>query len=133
MRSGTHIERWVCVVAIRGLAFVEKVPLLRSSKNVWKQLTQGLRPGLCRSLALAGLFYAFTTKQLLGRPFRSVKTVLCFSYITSVSRRKHLSEYIVLVSVSTRKHFSEYLVLISVSARTYIREYDVLIFTSTRK
>ena len=38
-RSGTHSEHLVCVVAVRGLAFVEKVPLLRSSKNVWKQLT----------------------------------------------------------------------------------------------
>ena len=38
-RSGTHSERLVCVVAVRGLAFVEKVPLLRSSKNMWKQLT----------------------------------------------------------------------------------------------
>ena len=27
-----------------------------SSINVWKQLTQGLRPGLCRRIALAGLF-----------------------------------------------------------------------------
>ena len=56
-RSGTHSERWVCVVAVRGLAFVEKVPLLRNLKNVWKQLTQGLRPGLCRSIAPLGLFY----------------------------------------------------------------------------
>ena len=55
-RSGTHSERLVCVVAIRGLAFVEKVLLMRSLKNVWDQLTQGLRPGLCRSVALAGLF-----------------------------------------------------------------------------
>ena len=28
-------------------------------KNVWKQLTQGLRPGLCRSVALAGLFSVY--------------------------------------------------------------------------
>ena len=55
-RSSTHSERLVRVVAVRRLAFVEKVPLLRSSKNMWKQLTQGLRPGLCRSVALAGLF-----------------------------------------------------------------------------
>ena len=31
-RSGTHSERLICVVAVRELAFVEKVPLLRSSK-----------------------------------------------------------------------------------------------------
>ncbi len=40
----------------RIVAFVEKVPLLRSSKDVWKQITQGLRPGLCRSIAPLGLF-----------------------------------------------------------------------------
>ena len=38
MRSGTHSERWVCVIAVRGLAvrglaFVEKVPPLRGSKK----------------------------------------------------------------------------------------------------
>ena len=37
-----------------------------SSINVWKQLTQGLRPGLCGSIALTGLSYAITTNQLLG-------------------------------------------------------------------
>ena len=44
---------------------------------------------------------------VLKQPFRHLKTILCFSYITSVSTRKHLSEYIVLISVSTRKHFSK--------------------------
>ena len=34
-RSGTYSERLVCVVSVRTLAFVGKVPLLRSSKNVW--------------------------------------------------------------------------------------------------
>ena len=63
-RSGTHSERLVCVVAIRGLAFVEKVLLMRSLKNVWDQLTQGLRPGLCRSVALAGLFAETSTTYL---------------------------------------------------------------------
>ena len=52
---GTALTASVWLVAVRGLAFVVKVPLLRSSKNVWKQLTQGLRPGLYRSVALAGL------------------------------------------------------------------------------
>ena len=32
-RSGTHSEHLVCVVAVRGLAFVEKVPPLRGSKK----------------------------------------------------------------------------------------------------
>ena len=31
--SGTHIERWVCVVAVRGLAFVGKVPPQQGSKK----------------------------------------------------------------------------------------------------
>ena len=31
------------------------MPPLRGSKNVYQCLTQGLRPGLCRSIALAGL------------------------------------------------------------------------------
>ena len=34
-RSGTYSERLVCVVSVRTFAFVGKVPLLRSSKNVW--------------------------------------------------------------------------------------------------
>ena len=41
------------------MSAVGEVPLLRSSKNVWKQLTQGLRPGLCRSIAPLGLSYVF--------------------------------------------------------------------------
>ncbi len=49
-RSGTHSERLVCVVA-----FFRKVPPLWGSINVFLRLTQGLRPGLCRSIALAGL------------------------------------------------------------------------------
>ena len=32
LRSGTHSERLVCVVAVRSFTFVGKVPLLRSSK-----------------------------------------------------------------------------------------------------
>ena len=30
-----------------------------AQKNVYQCLTQGLRPGLCRSIALAGLLYVF--------------------------------------------------------------------------
>ena len=37
-RSGTHSEHLVCVVAVRGLAFVEKVAPT-GLKKVWKQLT----------------------------------------------------------------------------------------------
>ena len=40
------------------LPYVSEVPPLRGSKNVYQCLTQGLRPGLCRSIALAGLFDA---------------------------------------------------------------------------
>ena len=53
-RSGTNSERLVC-----SFAFVGKVPPLRGSKNVYQCLTQGLRPGLCRSIALTGLIYVF--------------------------------------------------------------------------
>ena len=37
-----------------------------AQKNVYKCLAQGLRPGLGGSIALTGLIYVFTTKQLLG-------------------------------------------------------------------
>ena len=30
----------------------------------WEQITQGLRPGLCRSTALAGLLYVFPINML---------------------------------------------------------------------
>ena len=40
------------------------VPPLRGSKNGYQCLTQGLRPGLCRGIALAGLIYVITTNQL---------------------------------------------------------------------
>ena len=43
-------------VLCRIVASIGKVPPLRGSINVWKQLTQGLRPGLCRSAAPLGLF-----------------------------------------------------------------------------
>ena len=35
-----------------------------AQKNGYQCLTQGLRPGLCRGIALAGLIYVFTTNQL---------------------------------------------------------------------
>ena len=48
------------------LRFVGKVPPLWDSINVLTIITQGLRPGLCRSVALTGLIYVITTNQLLG-------------------------------------------------------------------
>ena len=84
-RSGTHSERLICVVAVRELAFVEKVPPLKGLNKCVETINPGLAPWAMQESRPKGLFYAFTTKQLLGRPFRSVKTVLCFSYITSVS------------------------------------------------
>ncbi len=41
------------------LPYVSVVPPLRGSKNMYQYLTQGLRPGLCRSIALTGLLYVF--------------------------------------------------------------------------
>ena len=58
-RSGTNSA------SIEALALGLYRPL-RGSKKVYKCLTQGLRPGLGRSIALTGLIYVFTTKQLLG-------------------------------------------------------------------
>ena len=52
-RSGTTEHSFGlchCRVAVGG------VPLLKELKGCRKRLTQGLRPGLCRSIALAGLF-----------------------------------------------------------------------------
>ena len=40
------------------------VPPLWGSINVLTIITQGLRPGLCRSIALTGLFYVFTITLL---------------------------------------------------------------------
>ena len=47
------------------MSTVEEVPPLRGSINVSTNITQGLRPELCRSIALTGLFYVFSTNQLL--------------------------------------------------------------------
>ena len=48
------------------LLYVSEVPPLRGSKNVLTIITQGLRPGLCRSIALTGLIYVFAINQLFG-------------------------------------------------------------------
>ena len=50
-RSGTNHASWSTCFGV--------VPPLRGSKNVYQCLTQGLRPGLCRSIALTGLIYVF--------------------------------------------------------------------------
>ena len=47
---------------------------LWSSINVFQWSTQGLRPGLCRSVALAGLIYVF-----------SINTLYCFDALALVS------------------------------------------------
>ena len=57
-----------------GILVLGVVPPLGGSINVGKRLTQGLRPGLGRSVALAGLFYVFTSNQLL----------CCFDAVTLV-------------------------------------------------
>ena len=54
-RSGTHSEHLVCGFAVCGFAFVGVVPPLWGSINVFQCFTQGLRPGLCGSIALKGL------------------------------------------------------------------------------
>ena len=41
------------------LSYVSEVPPLRGSMNGLGKLTQGLRPGLRRSIALTGLLYVF--------------------------------------------------------------------------
>ena len=60
-RSGTTEHSFGlchCRVAVGG------VPLLKELKGYRKRLTQGLRPGLCRSIALTGLFYDTITQLL---------------------------------------------------------------------
>ena len=50
-RSGTN--------GASGGTYFGVVPPLRGSINVYQCLTQGLRPGLSRSIALTGLIYVF--------------------------------------------------------------------------
>ena len=89
------------------LEFIRSVvPPLWGSINVLTIITQGLRPGLCRSIALRGSF-----------PIRSKSM--------SVPRTRCL-EYEVLISVSTRIYTSKYIVLVSVSTRTYFSKYAYL-------
>ena len=86
------------------LEFIRSVvPPLWGSINVLTIITQGLRPGLCRSIALKGSS-ATRSKSM------SVPRTRCREYdvLISVSTRTYTSEYIVLNSVSTRKYFYEY-------------------------
>ena len=59
-KGGTTAQEMVIVIEL-SLLFRGGRGECRScgaQKNVWKQLTQGLRPGLCRSVAPLGLFDA---------------------------------------------------------------------------
>ena len=54
-----------------------------AQKNGYQCLTQGLRPGLCRGIALAGLIYVITTNQLrCGFDAVALACLLAFSCIT---------------------------------------------------
>ena len=68
---------WLCVLVV---VFVWKVPLLRSSRNVWKQLTQGLRPGLCRSIALKGSFTTTPKAMSVRRTYFDTSVVISIKY-----------------------------------------------------
>ena len=114
MRAKPEMKPWVhtdksgmssvgAALPMHALEFIRSVvPPLWGSINVLTIITQGLRPGLCRSIALKGSS-ATRSKSM------------------SV-RRTHDNEYEVLISVSTRTCFSEYVVLISVSTRIYFRK-----------
>ena len=69
-RSGTHSERLVCVVAIRGLAFGEKVPPLWGSKKCGNNYPRACALGYAGVSPLPGSstsslsFYYFDTVAL---------------------------------------------------------------------
>ena len=56
------------------------VPPLWGSIDVFHRLTQGLRPGLCRSIALTGLIYVFTPPNQLLCCFDAVALHLSWNY-----------------------------------------------------
>ena len=78
MRAKPEMKPWVHTDKSRmssvGAALSAQVFALRlgsaapfgGSINVYQCLTQGLRPGLGRSIALAGLMHVFPTNPLLG-------------------------------------------------------------------
>ena len=113
MRAKPEMEPWVhtdksgmssvgAALQREHLTLSIEVPPLWGSINVLTIITQGLRPGLCRSIALKG-FSATRSKSM------SVPRTRC-------------REYEVLISVSTRTYTSEYVVLILVSTRIYFRK-----------
>ena len=115
MRAKPKMKPWVhadksgmssvgAALPTHALKFIRSVvPPLWGSINVLTIITQGLRPGLCRSIALKGSS-ATRPKSM------SVPRTRCREYdvLISVSTRTYTSEYIVLNSVSTRKYFYEY-------------------------
>ena len=84
---------------------------LKGLKGCRKRLTQGLRPGLYRSIALTGLLYVFFTNQLR----------CCFDALALTSKVQciHRNKYDVLTNVSTRTYTREYTHLLSRVHRTY--------------
>ena len=77
------------VLSARASEFIRSVvPPLRGSKNVYQSLTQGLRPGLCRSVALTGLIDVFTMNQLLC----CFDAVALLAALLSTFRPRHLQE-----------------------------------------
>ena len=114
MRAKPEMKPWVhtdksgmssvgAALPTHALEFIRSVvPPLWGSINGLTIITQGLRPGLCRSIALKG-------SSTTGSKSMSVP-------------RTHDNEYEVLISVSTRTYTSEYIVLILVSTRIYFRK-----------
>ena len=88
---GTHRKKKMSSVGAalqrKHLPYVSEVPPLRGSKNVLTIITQGLRPGLGRSIALAGLIYVFTINILYY--FGAV--ALCFCVGSKPQELKALS------------------------------------------
>ena len=114
MRAKPEMKPWVhtdksrmssvgAALPTHALEFIRSVvPPLWGSINVLTIITQGLRPGLCRSIALKGS--SATRSKSMSVP------------------RTRCREYDVLISVSTRTYTSEYVVLILVSTRIYFRK-----------
>ena len=64
-RSGTNrASVWFVSLRFVALHSLGKCRPFGAQKKVYQCLTQGLRPGLCRGIALAGLIYVITTNQL---------------------------------------------------------------------
>ena len=74
------------------------VPPRWGSKNVWKQQTQGLRPGLCGSIALKGSSTTNSKSMSVRRTYFSKYAYLpkCLRVLISVSARTYPSVYVYL-------------------------------------